>query len=191
MYTMTLVHLNSFISPFLFRLVSSGLSTFQAEIKGCQASFGSLHLRCFPSSIGVAATWAGTAPRSWIGTRSRTFGNTWIVGKLIMCTGETRCRCFFWSLFVHGFVWMAISSLKVEKMGVVWRGNSSKTSSPARMRGRWWQHTPTPHVPWRPTVPSVFFFENNKSTNIRNYQHYQLFWRSLRFPSVYARVVSF
>lgn len=36
--------------------------------------------------------------------------------------------------FVH-FPWMAISSLKVEKMGVAWRGNSSKTSSPAGCEG--------------------------------------------------------
>ena len=73
---------------------------------------------------------------------------------------------------------MAISSLKVEKMGVVWRGNSSKTSSPA-CEGR------DENIPQRPTClgdplfPVFFFVEENKYPNIRNYQHYQLFWGSL------------
>ena len=60
--------------------------------------------------------------------------------------------------------------------GLAWQFFQDKCPG---MRGRGWKHTPTPHVPWRPTVPSVFFVEENKYPNIRNYQHYQLFWGSL------------
>ena len=62
---------------------------------------------------------------------------------------------FVWkvSLLVH-FQWMAISSLKVEKMGVVWRGNSSKTSSPAGCEG---SHGNMPQSPC--ALETHFFFE--------------------------------
>lgn len=52
------------------------------------------------------------------------------------------------------------------------------------------------NIPQRPTclgdpLLPVFFFENNKSPNIRNYQHYQLFWRSLILKDSQVCVLEF
>lgn len=99
---------------------------------------------------------------------------------------------FVWKVSLLSiFHWMAISSLKVEKMGVVWRGNSSKTSSPARMRGEVMKTYPNAPRALETHCCQCFFFENNKPPNIRNYQHYQLFWRSLILKDSQVCVLEF
>ncbi len=175
MFTMTSVHQSIFIHPFLIVLFRG------VSIRGCQASFGSLHLRCFASSIGVAATWAGKAPRNRIGTRSRTFGNIGEqLGNLFCVSGENRwlllhvtsvitwiCLCgkfSFWSIF-SGWPFPASRWRRW-----VWFGVAILPRQVPRQDVREVMKTyPKAHVPWRPTC----FFSKQSIFPIRNYQ---LFW---------------